>query len=55
MTRDSGGDTDNRSPAPGPERDPVGEVGRDAREKGPDLSPGETSDPDDCTAHDRAS
>ena len=60
MTRNSGGDTVNAGPAPEKERDEVGEVAGNAREKGGDASPddrerGETSGADDCTAHDRAS
>jgi hypothetical protein len=60
MTKQSGGDTVNSGPAPGPERDRVGEVAGNVREKGQDPSPddrerGETSEADDCTAHDRAS
>ena len=60
MTSKTGGATLNRGPAPEPDRDPVGEVAGNAREKGEDPSPddrerGETSAADDCTAHDRAS
>ena len=60
MTRNSGGPTINRGPAPEPDRDTVGEVAGNVREKGEDPSPddrerGETSDAEDCTAHDRAS
>ena len=60
MTSKSGGATINRGPAPRPDRDKVGEVAGNVREKGEDPSPddrerGETSDADGCTAHDRAS
>lgn len=60
MARNSGGPTINRGPAPDKDRDAVGEVAGNVREKGGDPSPddrerGETSDADDCTAHDRAS
>lgn len=60
MTRKSGGPTINSGPAPEPERDEAGEVAGSVREKGEDPSPddrerGETSDAEDCTAHDRAS
>ena len=59
MTRKSGGPTVNTGPAHEPERDPVGEVAGNVREKGQDPSPddrerGESSDADGCTAHDRA-
>ena len=60
MTKQSGGDTVNRGPAPEPARERGGEVAGNVREKGRDRSPddrerGETSEADDCTAHDRAS
>lgn len=60
MTSNSGGDAVNPGPAPEPGGDPVGDVAGNVREKGQDPSPddrerGETSDSDDCTAHDRAS
>lgn len=66
MTKHSGGATINRGPAPEPERDRVGEVAGNVREKGGDPSPddrdrGETSTaersaPVDLdTARDRAS
>lgn len=60
MTKQSGGAAINRGPAPRPERDEVGEVAGNASGKGEDPSPddrerGETSDAEDCTAHDRAS
>lgn len=60
MTKQSGGDSVNRGPAPGPDRDPIGGDAGNVGEKGQDSSPddrerGETPDPDDCTAHDRAS
>jgi hypothetical protein len=60
MTKQSGGPTVNRDPAPEPDRDKIGEVAGNAREKGEDPSPddrerGETPDSDPCTAHDRAS
>jgi hypothetical protein len=59
MTKHSGGATINRGPAPEPDRDEVGEVAGNVREKGGDPSPddrerGETSGADP-TAHDRAS
>lgn len=59
MTRKTGGATINRGPAPEADRDEVGEVAGNVREKGEDPSPddrerGETSDADGCTAHDRA-
>ena len=64
MTKHSGGATINRGPARPPERDEVGEVAGNVREKGEDPSPddrdrGEISSADapvdlDC-AHDRAS
>jgi hypothetical protein len=66
MTKHSGGATINRGPAPGRERDEVGEVAGNAGRKGEKPSPGdrdrgETSSADDPapvdldTAHDRAS
>lgn len=66
MTKNSGGATINRGPAPEPDRDEVGEVAGNVREKGEDASPddrdrGETSSADNPspvdldTAHDRAS
>ena len=60
MTKPSGGATINQGPAPEKDRDQVGEVAGQARAKGQDPSPddrdrGETSDAEDCTAHDRAS
>ena len=60
MTRNSGGPTIDRGPAPAKDRDEAGEVAGNAREKGQDPSPddrerGETADVEDCTAHDRAS
>jgi hypothetical protein len=60
MTSKSGGPTINQGPAPRKDRDEVGEVAGNVREKGQDPSPddrdrGETSDAEDCTAHDRAS
>lgn len=59
MSRNSGGATINRGPAPEPDRDEVGEVAGNARRKGEDPSPddrdrGETSSAEDCTARDRA-
>ena len=59
MTRNSGGPTVNQGPAPEPGRDEVGQVAGNVREKGQDPSPddrerGETSEAEDCTAHDRA-
>ena len=59
MTRNSGGATVNRGPAPEPDRDQVGEVAGNARRKGEDPSPddrdrGETSSAEECTARDRA-
>ena len=58
MTKHSGGPTINRGPASEKERDEVGEVAGNVREKGQDPSPddrdrGETAE-SDCTAHDRA-
>jgi hypothetical protein len=66
MTKHSGGVPINRGPAPGPDRDRIGEVAGNAREKGEKPSPGdrergETSRADGAapvdldTAHDRAS
>jgi len=65
MTKNSGGPTINQGPSPEPDRDTVGEVAGNVREKGEDPSPddrdrgetasAESSPPVDTAAHDRAS
>ncbi|HEX8223077.1 MAG TPA: hypothetical protein VF605_04575 [Allosphingosinicella sp.] len=60
MTRQSGGDSVDGGPAPGPDRDRAGGVAGNVRDKGQDPSPddperGGTADSDGNTARERAS
>jgi hypothetical protein len=60
MTRQGGGDSVNKGPAPGKAGSETPGIVGNAGAKGQDPSPddrdrGEASDADSCTAHDRAS